>query len=243
MRKEVIGRATLYHADCEEALAQISHFNAVITSPPYNLGGVKKGSFYDGKSKGEAITYNSYSDDLPPAEYVDWQHRLFRGWDARLSKDGVIAYNHKPRTVGGVYDDRRGLIPLPIRQEIIWDRCAMINFSGSFFAPQYEVVFLCTKDDWRPQRHAVGWGNVWRIPAEANPLHPAPFPLALAKRLVEGCTAPGSLVYDPFTGSGTTAIAAVQSGRDFVGSEIDPEYFDIACKRIEDAQRQADLFI
>jgi modification methylase len=242
MRVEKIGRATLYLGDCEAALESIPRFDAVITSPPYNLAGVKKGSFYDGKSKGEAIAYNTYSDDLPMPEYIDWQHRLFGKWYARLSDAGVIAYNHKPRTVGGVYDDRRGLIPIPIRQELIWDRCAMINFSGSFFAPQYEVVFLCAKEGWRPQKPAVGWGNIWRIAAEPNSLHPAPFPLALAKRLVEGCTAPDSLIYDPFTGSGTTAIAAVQAGRDFVGSEIDPTYFDIACKRIEDAQRQGNLF-
>jgi site-specific DNA-methyltransferase (adenine-specific) len=50
-------------------------------------------------------------------------------------------------------------------------------------------------------------------------------------------------VLDPFSGSGTTGIAAVQSGRDFIGIEIDPEYFDIACRRIEEAQRQGDLFI
>jgi len=50
-------------------------------------------------------------------------------------------------------------------------------------------------------------------------------------------------VFDPFMGSGTTGVAAVQMGRDFIGIEREERYFDIACKRIEDAQRQADLFI
>ncbi len=50
-------------------------------------------------------------------------------------------------------------------------------------------------------------------------------------------------VCDPFMGSGSTGVAAVQMGRDFIGIERDPKYFDIACKRIEGAQRQRDMFI
>jgi len=50
-------------------------------------------------------------------------------------------------------------------------------------------------------------------------------------------------ILDPFMGSGTTGVAAVQMGRKLIGIELEPKYFDIACKRIEDAQRQADLFI
>jgi DNA modification methylase len=50
-------------------------------------------------------------------------------------------------------------------------------------------------------------------------------------------------ILDPFMGSGTTGVAAVQMGRDFIGIEREPKYFDIACRRIEDAQRQGDMFI
>jgi site-specific DNA-methyltransferase (adenine-specific) len=50
-------------------------------------------------------------------------------------------------------------------------------------------------------------------------------------------------ILDPFMGSGTTGVAAVQMGRKFIGIERDERYFDIACKRIEDAQRQGDMFI
>lgn len=243
MREEIIGNARLILGDCRDVLPTLGKVDGVVTSPPYNLGNVKKGSFYEGKSKGETISYNSHDDDMPDDEYLQWQHWLITNCFELLNDGGMIAYNHKPRTISGVYDDRRNLIPLPIRQEIIWDRCCMVNFSGSFFAPQFETVFIVAKDGWRPQKHAVGWGNIWRIPPVPNPLHPAPFPLALASRLVEGCTEPGALVLDPFTGSGTTGIAAVQSGRRFVGCEIDPQYFDIACRRIEDAQRQGDMFI
>jgi DNA modification methylase len=54
---------------------------------------------------------------------------------------------------------------------------------------------------------------------------------------------PGASVLDPFMGSGTTGVAAVQMGRDFIGIEREEPYFDIACRRIEDAQRQGDFLI
>ena len=53
---------------------------------------------------------------------------------------------------------------------------------------------------------------------------------------------PTETVLDPFMGSGTTGIACVKMGRKFIGIEIEPKYFDIACKRIEDAYRQGDMF-
>ena len=63
------------------------------------------------------------------------------------------------------------------------------------------------------------------------------------KRLLARCTVEGETVLDPFLGSGTTGVAALQMGRDFIGIEREPKYFDIACKRISEAQRQGDLFI
>jgi len=54
---------------------------------------------------------------------------------------------------------------------------------------------------------------------------------------------PGEFVLDPFMGSGTTGVACANLGRKFIGIEIEPKYFDIACKRIEDAYRQGDMFV
>lgn len=72
--------------------------------------------------------------------------------------------------------------------------------------------------------------------------HPTQKPLALMKWCVTFL--PGAqTILDPFMGSGTTGVAAVQMGRSFIGIEREQKYFDIACKRIEDAQRQGDLFM
>ena len=62
------------------------------------------------------------------------------------------------------------------------------------------------------------------------------------ERLIRASTNEGMTVIDPFMGSGTTGVAAIQMGRKFIGIEREPKYFDIACKRIEDAQRQVCLF-
>lgn len=73
--------------------------------------------------------------------------------------------------------------------------------------------------------------------------HPCPKPVQWAAQLVSRLTVLGMSICDPFMGSGTTGVACAQLGRSFVGIEIDPHYFDIACRRIEEAYRQPDLFI
>ena len=82
--------------------------------------------------------------------------------------------------------------------------------------------------------------DVIRAPRTENVFHPTEKPVSLMRAVCEWTR--GSIL-DPFMGSGTTGVAAVQMGRDFIGIEREPKYFDIACKRIEDAQRQSDLFI
>ena len=82
--------------------------------------------------------------------------------------------------------------------------------------------------------------NVWEIPSEkANRTgHPAVFPKQIANNYILTWTNPGDIVFDPFLGSGTTAVAAVNTGRHYIGFELDPAYFDIACKRLDEAERK-----
>ncbi len=71
--------------------------------------------------------------------------------------------------------------------------------------------------------------------------HPSQKPVRLMRDLISHLKA--QAILDPFMGSGTTGVAAVQMGRKFIGIEREPKYFDIACKRIEDAQRQGNMFV
>jgi len=73
-------------------------------------------------------------------------------------------------------------------------------------------------------------------------LHPSQKPVRVMRWSID-LTGDAQTILDPFMGSGTTGVAAVQMGRDFIGIELEPKYFDIACKRIEDAQRQGDFFV
>lgn len=79
--------------------------------------------------------------------------------------------------------------------------------------------------------------DVWELPsASATRVgHPAPFPVGLPRRLIELYTYKGDLVLDPFIGSGTTAVAAVESGRHYVGFDTEPAYIELASKRIAEA--------
>lgn len=244
----------IYNADCRDVLPEIGKVDLCFTSPPYNLGNAKKGSFYGGKSKGDTISYLSYNDSLDEKEYEKWQRDLISTIWIKISENGVIAYNHKPHVVNGVLDDRKNLISLPIRQEIVWDRCGMVNFSGSFFAPQTEKIYLIAKVGWKPSQHAVGWGDIWRIPPETSTKHPAPFPLKLAIKIVDGCSSLSQVALDPFLGSGTTAVAAKQLGRKCIGIELEEKYCEIAAKRldacgvlpgleVEPEKEQGELFI
>ena len=72
--------------------------------------------------------------------------------------------------------------------------------------------------------------------------HPCAKPLRPMEWLVDRVSLPGSAILDPSMGSGTTGVACATQGRAFVGIELDPGYFDTACRRIEDAQRQGSLF-
>ena len=73
--------------------------------------------------------------------------------------------------------------------------------------------------------------------------HPAVFPVALPEHLLRSFTEIGDIACDPFMGSGTTGVACVKLGRKFIGIEIEPKYFDIACRRIQAALDAPDMFV
>jgi len=73
--------------------------------------------------------------------------------------------------------------------------------------------------------------------------HPCPKPIGQMKRILARSTLAGEIVCDPFMGTGTTGIACANLGRKFIGIEIEPKYFNIACKRISAALKQPDFFV
>lgn len=253
IEKVDIGNATLYHGDCLEILHSLSPVDAVITSPPYNLGSApwarlghwKPGDSAGGKSKwkngsdgGGGVQYGEHDDCMPWGKYVEWQHAVVSAlWDL-IPETGVIFYNHKPRVIGAKLWLPLELIPEQVimRQIIIWARPGGMNFNPTAFVPTHEWIMVLAKPAFRLKSKGVsGLGDVWQMAPDRNE-HPAPFPVKLPLRALEAVNA--ETVLDPFMGSGTTGMAAHTLGRRFIGIEKDRKYFDMACRRIEQAQAQ-----
>lgn len=229
--------------------------DAVITSPPYNLGeGMEdKGGFRIGHSGSgwqrprhagvTSVGYATYQDNMPYPSYVEWQRVILKECWRVIADDGAIFYNHKPRIVKGSVRLPTALIgDLPLRQIIIWNRGSGFNYMSGAYMPAHEWILVLAKPGFLLRdKSASGVGDVWTLPADnKNTEHPASFPIALPKRILE--TTRAELVYDPFIGSGTTAIAAHQLKRRWIGSEISSEYVELANKRLEPYLMQEQLF-
>ena len=93
---------------------------------------------------------------------------------------------------------------------------------------------------WTSQNKALRQFDYWK--KNTGDEHPTQKPLPLMKWCIEQCKNNPQTILDPFMGSGTTGVAAVQMGRKFIGIERESKYFDIACRRIDDAQRSVDMF-
>lgn len=113
----------------------------------------------------------------------------------------------------------------------------------------------CQPDEWYSTAHfELAWTSMdrnarrWRMSqveayGDMKKEHPSQKPLALMRWCIGILPKQPETILDPFMGSGTTGVAAVQMGRQFIGIERDPAFFEIACHRIEEAQKQCDLFI
>ena len=208
----------------------------VITSPPYNLknstgNGMKDGR--GGKWKNAALVegYSHHDDNMPHEEYVEWQRACLKEMVRIIPETGAVFYNHKWRVQGGLLQDRQDIVSgFPVRQIIIWRRKGGINFNPGYFLPTYEVIYLIAKPKFRLVKKANAHGDVWEFGQEMKNAHPAPFPLDLIERIVSSTNA--KLILDPFMGSGTTALAAKNHGRDFIGIDISPEYCKMAEQRL-----------
>lgn len=208
----------------------------VVTSPPYNQrnstgNGMKDGR--GGKWSGAALLdgYSDHADNMPHGDYVEWQREVLTEAMRLLTPDGAIFYNHKWRVQNGLLQDRSDIVDgFPVRQIIVWRRRGGINFNKGYFLPTYEVIYLIAKRGFVLAPKANALGDVWEIQQEMNNSHPAPFPVELAQRIIGATTA--EVVLDPFIGSGTTAVAAVNLGREYVGIELSPEYAAQARDRV-----------
>lgn len=213
-----------------------SSIDLIVTSPPYNLKNSSGNGMKDGRGgkwrNAQLINgYATYGDCLPYEEYVAWQRACLTEMMRLLKEDGAVFYNHKWRVQNGLLQDRHEIVDgFPVRQIIIWRRKGGINFNKGYFLPTYEVIYLIAKPGFTLAPKANSYGDIWEFVQEMNNPHPAPFPVDLIERIITSTNA--GIVLDPFMGSGTTAVAAKNQDRDFIGIDISSDYCEMARKRL-----------
>lgn len=239
MPVETIGNATLYLGDCREIVPSLpGPVAAVVADPPYGIDLHGMSSSYRSR-----YMYGNY-DRLPngrkrrgPPRERPIGDYLVIGDDQPFDPVPWLKY---PKVIlwGGVHFAQR----LPeTRAWLVWDKR-----EGTTSDNQADCEIAWSNLPGPARLHSQLWRGLCRR-GEENPSrearsHPTQKPIALMSWCIELCKlTPESTVLDPYMGSGSTGIAAVRSGRKFIGIEIEPLHFATACRRIEDEQRQATL--
>jgi DNA modification methylase len=223
MSEEVVlldGRVRLIRGDCREILPTLGKVDAVVTDPPYGIGHA--------------------SNRVWKTTTAQWMQSEIASDSNTDARDSVLAWH------GGdflCFGSLKRPAPVGTRGTLIWDKGPASGMGDLTFPwkPSFELVFVGGKG-WEGERSEGVIKDHWITSrASMGRAHPNEKPVSLMQGLLRKSTA--ETILDPFMGSGTTGVAAVKLGRRFIGIEIEPRYFDIACRRIEDATRQHDLFI
>ena len=223
----------LHCGDCLDVLPTIAaeSVDAVITDPPYGIGYASNRKTRLGNLP--RLNGASFGTDEFNADWIADAYRVlkrdaylfcFTRWD--MMQRWLMEF------------ERVGFIPV---QRLVWDKCHWKMGDLQNYGSQVEDVLLLRKG--RPAMFPGGIGrrgNVFRYSSaflpEGQEDHPTQKPVRLLQQYVLDATRPGDTVLDPFMGSGSTGVAAILSGRRFVGVEIQPEYYAIAERRIANAQ-------
>ena len=237
----------IYCIDVLEGLKKIDDksIDLIITSPPYNkigLNGIQKG-----KKWNKTIDYDGdpQNDNMDENEYQKWQLDILNELFRVLKEDGSLFYNHKNRIhKGEIISPYQWLLksPFKIRQEIIWDRGSSQNVNRCRYMPSSELIFWLTKCNrvrFDRKRDTMFKNEIWKFIPEKGTKHPAPFPIELPNNIIPNVSQGERIVVlDPFVGSGTVAISALQNNCDYIGFDKFQSYVDMANKNIDNAKKE-----
>lgn len=266
-----IGDARLTCGDCFDALPTmpLESIDVLITSPRYNVG-IDYGAgcsdstdwptYYDEMHRLLVLSYSIMRDGGVLAINVPK--------DVRLHREEISVLNKRVEKISNRIDSLCAEVGFLPREAIVWVKgkedtgpisttFAMGSDNNIYIRPVCEMILLHSKGRYYYD-NGTGRRGVktvpfleetkdvwWNVPARNNG-HPTSFPIDIPSRLIKmfTCLKDGArvpVVLDPFMGSGTTGVAAIQLGRKFIGIEISPNYFQIAVKRITEAQQQLRL--
>jgi DNA modification methylase len=218
LREERIGGQRLILGDCISVMPTLGRFDACICDPPY---GIFKKTGADGKMFGKETIYST--DDKAA------------GWDVRPGPETFAAIMATKRYVvwgGNYFADIMGASP----GVMIWHKK-----TGNNSYADCEIAWTNATGTTRIFEHQ--WCGAFKDSERGQrAVHPTQKPVALMEWCL-GFLPDAKTILDPFMGSGTTLVACQRMGRAGTGIELDPEYFDIACRRVDEAARQPDLLI
>lgn len=263
MQVEQIGDCTLYCGDAEAVLPLLSGIGQILTSPPFNAGHSYESTTWPTLEDLYAFTSTWVRQAAHTLRNGGWM--FVEVQDMHLSPEHPHALpgqteQESMQTHAVIMQAMRdaGLL---FKETVVWDRGRWGgNASRLICAPGSPAIlgahsfclFARTPGGYRgayafpgfsPRDKALWCRSVWQHIAPAYlPGHPCPMPLVMALGVIQGWSLPPDTICDPFMGSGTTGVVAVQLGRPFIGIERDRDYFTLACRRIEQATRQLDLF-
>jgi site-specific DNA-methyltransferase (adenine-specific) len=236
----IIGDATLYLGDCLEILPTLGKVDAVITDPPYQMGidrvpiagSSNFGSFSCSRSVGMKWPFSTQWINLIQADHVI-------AFCSYMDIGDVHQKLSETLRISAVFTWRKNNAPSMTRpiprmdtEFAIWARkdkspCGKM---GEFKS--------CVIDCNMPQAGVGAKERVLKY-KDGPSAHPTQKPLGVIRPFVSRL--PANTILDPFLGTGTTGVASLKMGRKFIGIEIDPDYFEIACQRIEKAQQQQQM--
>lgn len=220
------------NCDCLDGLKEIpdKSVDLIVTDPPYFLSMGHAGD----KKNAQNLMLNSNRTFNDLAIAKPFYTQLFQEFARVLKDDGAFYY----------FTDWRGYAfyfplinaELPVRNLLVWDKK---SGPGSYYSYSHEFVIFGTGG---PKLKHAGGTNVLRMSAfssgakktNGEKAHPTQKPWELIAKFIEDSTEPGAVVLDTFMGSGTTAVACLKTGRNYIGFELDEKYHAIAQKRIAD---------
>tara|TARA_R110000744_G_scaffold291352_1_gene401979 strand:- start:1673 stop:2422 length:750 start_codon:yes stop_codon:yes gene_type:complete len=242
----------IYQEDCLSTLKKMKNdsVDLVITSPPYNMNlRIRKGEYCSRQIVKEISTkYTEFDDNLPIDEYSKLHTEVLK---ELLRVSELIFYN-----IQIVTGSKRSIFKMigefseHLKDIIVWDKGnAQPSIQKQVLNRRTELILVFDKDypvsrQYR-KRGKFKRGtldDIWEIKRERSrggENHGAVFPQALVAKILENFSQKGDVIYDPFMGTGTTAVVAKRLNRKFIGSEISQKYIKIANQRLKESE---DLF-
>lgn len=237
----------IHNENCLETMARMpdNFVDLVVTSPPYNMRTRIRNGEYTTREKKEHFSkkYKHFDDAMPIEDFYSFHSKVLHEL-LRVSK--IVCYNFQIVTGSKeAFFKIIGDFSRNIKDIIIWDKgSGQPAMHKMVLNSCYEMILIleddkmCGRAIQNSKFNRGEMNNILRIGRGKKIVdgHSAVFPEKLARELIIAFSEEFNLIYDPFMGSGTTAVAAISENRNYIGSEISSEYVKVAEKRISQIQ-------